>query len=333
MYNAERFADGCLMMLTSQSLNDIELIVVDDGSTDGTAKVLEGWSRREQRLYVISQRNTGAGIARNVGLDVASGRYVVFADVDDSYDRTYLEALHASASQAGSDVAVCRSRRYDCLTQELTDPDWVIRQDLLPDSQAYSGSQVRDVVFQAFVGWTWDKLFRLDFIKDSGLRFPALRNSEDGVFVFMALCLAERITTIQDRLVLHQVNRPSSISSSLWLDQLCFFEAIRLIRDDLRGRGLYDAFERSFIEWSLHYSLWNYDRAVGQKRSDLADFLTGTAAPELAWDRLDATAFNNQDEYGRLLELMGQVPRGGRLSRDVLACGKLFRLLGRLLGR
>ena len=107
VYNTERYIDRCLESVTSQSVSDIEIICVDDASTDGTPALLEAWKERDPRVRVIrNAENMLESVSRNVGLEAARGDYVYFIDSDDWIDQGYLEAMLEHAGKSGLPVVI-----------------------------------------------------------------------------------------------------------------------------------------------------------------------------------------------------------------------------------
>ena len=112
IYNVEKYLDRCMQSLLGQTLKDIEIIMVDDGSPDGCPALCDEYVRRDARVKVIHKQNAGLGYARNAGLDVATGEYVAFVDSDDYVDLEMYEKLYVTAIRTGSDVVYCGFNRY-----------------------------------------------------------------------------------------------------------------------------------------------------------------------------------------------------------------------------
>ena len=112
--NAEAFLDKCLECLTGQTLRDLEVLCIDDGSKDGSAALLETWSRKDGRIRVLSfPENRGPSAARNAGLDAAKGDFIGFVDSDDFVDPDFFEKLCGAALREGADVAKGTLKNYD----------------------------------------------------------------------------------------------------------------------------------------------------------------------------------------------------------------------------
>ena len=107
VYNTFRYLEQCLNSILNQTLKEFEVICVNDGSTDDSAKILEKYSQKDKRIVVINQENAGASAARNAGLDCAKGRYIAFVDSDDYIKKNFLEVLYTTAVNTEADITAC----------------------------------------------------------------------------------------------------------------------------------------------------------------------------------------------------------------------------------
>lgn len=181
--------DRTLGSVLAQTLRDIELICVDDGSTDGSLQVLEGWSRRDPRVRVIHfPENRGVAAARNAGFDAAIAPYVYFLDSDDWIDGDYLEAMYSHARETGWDVVV--NANY---VQEFEDPSKNSCSGrfgfLEDDIRWYPAAKVQTF----FPPVIWTRLYGSDFIRRNAIRFPDVKGgAEDIYFASLAELLQVR---------------------------------------------------------------------------------------------------------------------------------------------
>lgn len=106
-YNVAAYLDQCMESLTGQSMEDIEIICVNDGSSDRTAEILREWRNRDRRVRIIDQKNSGVSAARNSGMAAAAGTYIGFVDPDDMVERNMFQRLVTAAAEKEADVAVC----------------------------------------------------------------------------------------------------------------------------------------------------------------------------------------------------------------------------------
>ena len=119
VYNVAPYLRQCLDSLVGQTLKDIEIICVDDGSTDGSGAILDEYAAKDGRVRVVHQANAGAGAARNVGLDLATGEYLFFCDPDDWCARRMLARMFRQAQNVRADVLLAPTYRCDSVTGRL----------------------------------------------------------------------------------------------------------------------------------------------------------------------------------------------------------------------
>lgn len=282
MYNAEEYIDDMLDTVLGQTMREIEVICVDDGSSDSTYSIVEKRAAQDARLTLIKQPNSGAGTARNAGLSAARGEYIAWLDADDKFERDMLETSYAACKRANADICVFKCDMFDDKTGKVSSGAWALRDEYLPDKQPFSYKDMPDRIFFAFVGWAWDKLFRREFVIQNGLEFQALRTSNDMFFTFSALVSAERIVTV-DRVLAHQRRgEKSSLSVTREKSWDCFHQALMALEGFLRARGIYGELEKCFINYCVHFSLWNLNSIYGEAYGLLYNALRDEYFP--AWN-------------------------------------------------
>ena len=256
VYNVERYLRECLESVVNQSLKQIEIICVNDGSTDGSLGILNEYAERDARVSVISQTNQGAGAARNAGLEVAVGTYLAVLDADDRYDLSLLEKMLDFAQKNDLDIAICRSHQLDNHVGNVFETPWTVHQEMLPEKQVFSYRDLSSYVFRFCIGWSWDKLFRRDFVERNKLRFQTLRSQNDALFVFVSLAMAERIAVLNEVLVTHRVNTGTQVSELRDRNPGCFILAVRGIKQALEERGRFSEVEQGFDNWCAEHTNW-----------------------------------------------------------------------------
>ena len=112
VYNVEKYLKQCLDTIVGQTLKEIEILCVDDGSTDDSVQILKEYEQKDHRIKVLSQKNAGAGAARNLGLRHASGKYLSFLDSDDFFEPDMLETAYEQAERYQAEMVVFRSNQY-----------------------------------------------------------------------------------------------------------------------------------------------------------------------------------------------------------------------------
>ena len=203
VYNVETYLRQCLDSVCAQTMKEIEIICVDDGSTDSSPLILKEYAEKDDRIKVLIQKNGGAGAARNYGLRESRGEYLSFLDSDDFFEPDMLEEAYKSIEEYQADFVVFESDQYHMNTKEYVKNPWVVRRKDIPPYMPFKHRELTDNVFKTFVGWAWDKLYRKSFVTEHDLWFQEQRTSNDLLFVFSALVLAKRIAVVYKTLA-HQ---------------------------------------------------------------------------------------------------------------------------------
>ena len=187
MYNVEQYIKRCLDSIINQTFNDIEIICIDDGSPDGSGKIAEQYAMHDKRVKVIHKENEGLGMARNTGIEIATGKYVVFVDSDDYLEKSMLQSLINAAMAYNADTVIGGySRKINGKIE--------IMQNSIAGKVFYKERIVTDILAK-MVGPSpknddtinmaaWRVLYSLDIIKKNTLRYPSEREfiSEDIIF-------------------------------------------------------------------------------------------------------------------------------------------------------
>ena len=297
VYNTKPFLRMCLESVINQTLREIQIICVDDGSTDGSLDILREYEKRDPRIIVVVQPNINAGAARNRGLTYATGEYLSFLDSDDYFECNMLENAYTKAKEHSAEVVIFRSDAYDIDSDQYIEQRYTIRRELLPDHEPFAGIEVKRDFFKAFVGWAWDKLFLRDYIRENKIRFQEQRTTNDLFFTFIALSNAKRIVTLEDLLVHHRTHIKSSLEATRGYSWDCFYWALLLLREGLKNNGVYIHYERDYINYCLHFSLWHLNRLAEPYRKHLYDRLKNEWFQQFGVTTYPKRQFYHWDEY------------------------------------
>lgn len=306
VYNVEKYLKQCMDSIVNQTLKDIEIICVDDGSTDASLSILKEYEKEDDRVKVICQQNAGAGAARNNGLSIATGEYLSFLDSDDFFSLDMLEKSYAQAKKEDADLIVFRSDQYREDLDKIVKVSWTLREKALPPYRPMTHRTFTDNVFKVFVGWAWDKLFKREFVLEHELQFQEQRTSNDLLFVFLAIVLAKRITILDEPLAHQRRNNPNSLSNTREKSWQCFYNALTALKDNLVKFGLYKELEQDYINYGLHFSLWNLDTLTGAKKEVLFDKLKKEWFAALGIANKPKEYFYNKKEFAKFEKIMNQ---------------------------
>ena len=257
--NVERYLRECLDSVVNQTLKDLEIICVDDGSTDGSVGILEEYARGDGRFRIVRRPNQGAAEARNRGLEIARGDYVVFLDSDDFFEPLMLEHLAGIAARDDADVVLCNFFRFSEETGKEERLTTSCDRTFLPPQMPFAAASVADWIFQTTIACPWNKLFRREFLVERGLRFQDLPNSNDLAMIYSALALARRISYSDCAFVHYRVRgNASSLQGTKRKNPLCFLLALRELRRRLEAHGVWSAFASSWLETFRVHMAYNF---------------------------------------------------------------------------
>ena len=238
IYNAQDYLEESLGDLLNQSYSDYEIICVDDGSTDGSREVITKLQKKDNRILLISQENSGGGAARNKGYDRAVGEFVLFLDADDRFESDLLEKAIGSLEGAKSDVLVYGADEFHYKTKENKPAPWLLQSGY----EKYDGNP-----FHYTTTTVWNKLYRHDYLEKNNIRHQDERVTAFSMyFTFFSLFCTDRISFLDETLVHYRSENPKSSMrrhDSSPLDTIKVLEAIwmRVQNDDtlLRRRSIY----------------------------------------------------------------------------------------------
>ena len=273
VYNAQKYIEECLNSVINQTLYDIEIICVNDGSTDNSAKILNSFRQKDSRIIILNQDNSGAGAARNYGLDKASGEYVLFIDSDDFIETDAAEKLYNRAKETDADIVICKARYYDNSTHKFKPMPEALKQDLLCDKDIFNYKDIDKYIFNFSTPCLWNKLCRRDFIQKNNLKFQNIKSCNDIYFGHMALVLADKITILPKVLLNYRINTGKSIGDNINKTFLCYAKATNKVRWHLNKIGIYKEVEQSYINFCISVSIYLMSKLNHRNKSLLKKFL------------------------------------------------------------
>ncbi len=241
IYNASAYLREALDSIINQSYRDLEIICVDDGSTDESLEVLEQYQAFDKRIKIIKQNNQYAGAARNAGLAVASGEYIMFLDSDDIFKKNMISFLVKKAKKKRPDVIVFGYWRF---SENVKKKHYV--RNHYSDNTLVSAFEIRDSIFQRCRTMPWDKFIRLDFIRDSGLLYKQTRVNNDIYFNQMIVSEASSILFCTRRFVCYRVDNKKSLQGNLNKNPTEFISAFSDVKHELIRRGTYENYKTSY---------------------------------------------------------------------------------------
>jgi len=208
VYNSQEYLPKCLESVECQTLKDIEIICVNDGSTDNSLDILKSYALKDDRFVVINKENGGVSSARNAGLDAAEGEFVMFLDADDLLELQACEIAYNAVISQGCDIGVFS---YWNLF-ENSELKLSYRGELI-QKMLNNEIETNYFLFQAAI---WDKIYKLSLLNDNNIRFVEhLKTSEDSVFCFMTSFCNPKYCLIDKSLYIHRLDNSNSVTNTL----------------------------------------------------------------------------------------------------------------------
>lgn len=234
VYNAESTLDVCIQSITSQSWQNLEILLVDDGSEDRSLHISREWELKDSRIRVFHQMNKGVSVARNLGMKEASGKWIAFVDSDDALLAGCLEIM--AGEETGEEDIICCSPLVESGGKEMGEDHFL-------DGDALLQGGCKQILFRELVnpqcmqplcrfidiGVPWAKLYRRSFLEEQGLLFdPSLRRNQDNIFNIHAFYRARSVRYLDRPLYLYNIRHFSTFNRRMPIEfTLHFLEAQR----------------------------------------------------------------------------------------------------------
>lgn len=188
VYNSEEHIERCIKSILNQTYHNIEIVVVNDGSTDTTPIIVQNLSKEDNRIKLISIQNKGVANARNIALANSTGEYITFVDSDDFIFDSYIQTLYDNLKKYKADISVCNCINYIEETKQEKHKDFGIK-----DIKEYDSKEaVEDLFYYNFLRHSpWGKLYKKEIWND--LTFPVGRNYEDLAIIYKTFLRANKI--------------------------------------------------------------------------------------------------------------------------------------------
>lgn len=253
-YNVEEYISRCLDSLLKQTYSKIEIIIVDDGSTDRTGEICQNYSQADERIRYIRKENAGQGEARNLAIKVAKGEYVTFADSDDWCKDDYVEKMYQSMKTYDSDICVC-----DKYGVRLDEEGKIISQKKIEQwmqpNERISIEKNKNLIYQIKFS-LWAKMFRRKLFIDNEILQPS-HKFENNTVIPMLVSKAKYLSMVDEPLYYYWMNRSSSTINNItsYCDMV---KCLRAVDEFFEKQGIRKEYEEAlygFAKWNILHTL------------------------------------------------------------------------------
>lgn len=249
VYNVSKYLDRCLNSLVNQTLKDIEIIIINDCSTDNSLDIINSYKEKYNNIILINnKKNMGIGYNRNKGMKIAKGLYIGFVDGDDWVDKTMFEKMYNKAFKDDLDVALCNYNKVD-------NEENILENDInIPYFENTNLKDKPDILLFTNLS-PWNKIYKRGFIEDDMI-FDEKLKYEDAIFTIKTLARADKIGMIEDRLNYYLVRDKSETTV---VDKRVFdiLEITKQIINELKSKSYYEEI-KEYVEAFTVRNLFRY---------------------------------------------------------------------------
>lgn len=256
VYNSEKHLKMALNSLKLQTYVNFEVICVDDGSTDNSKNIIKKFVTHDNRFKYLYQENQFAGIARNTGLENANGKYIMFLDSDDIFEKNMLSYLVKCAEKNRTDIVFFGFYHFktNIKNRSLMGIPYV-------DKNVTSSIDHKDDLFQIGQGVPWNRLYNTNFVRNTSLKFQSLQSNNDVFFSKSILIYADRMIFLNKRFVNYRVDNKESLQGSYKLSSGNFAKCMKAIKEELVKANKFDYYKLSFEKYVLENFLLIFNKS------------------------------------------------------------------------
>ena len=303
VYNVEDYLRECLESLRKQSLKRIEVICVDDESTDSSYEILQEYAKKDKRFKVLQQKHSNAGDARNLGLKNAKGEYLLFLDSDDYFNKHLCKKAYIHSKVNKADIVLFATDRIYMDTGETK---VIPMNTLVPLDKAFKPIDLQNKLFQITTACPWSKMFKRSFVIQKGLKYQSCTNSNDVFFTRTALTQAKRIAALDEPLVTYRANLNTSTQGRKDKNPLAFYNAYKAVKEFMIKRGVYDTYRRTLINTVITEAVWNYNTfKTEESKKTVIDIFKKQGIKEFEIDTLKLYEIDNFDTFEKFKNIFG----------------------------
>ncbi len=267
VYNVGKYLRQSLDSLVNQTLKDIEIICVDDGSTDDSYEILEEYKEKDNRIKVIHKENKGTGAARNDGLRLATGECIGFVDPDDWVKPNMYERLYKEIKEKNLDIVMCMPDGYDEKNAVNAPFPYFVDANFehIIDDRVFNWRDLSPFQYPMCV---WNKLYTKKLFDDNNIDFAEGLDFEDHKVIFGTLLTAKRMFFIREKLYVYRFNRDGSVltdNNRRLIDHIKIFD---IVENLMKETNTYNILRNDFLTYKIHNILYYYSMIKDEFKSE-----------------------------------------------------------------
>lgn len=333
IYNVEKYLHKCIDSILNQTLKNIEIILVNDGSTDNCGKIIDEYAKKDERIIVIHKENEGQSSARNKGLDIARGEYIGFVDSDDWLHHDMYENLYNAINESNADLCICGREAYS--EDGILGYQIKLENELIDLNEYDIREYISSKLFYKHTVVVWNKIYKKEVIKNNNIRFEDVSyvGSEDALFNYQYLLIAKKIKSI-DKIGYSQLSRNGSTAttykSGYMLRTANMIECMYNYSKQVDKLYIYNNVSMLFL---LFFYQWNISNIKSRKNQDklLLDELKLASNNDLFMKCINRISINN--DINKYMQIMGFNKSGIYYIKIIMTLYnlKIFNLVTKLI--
>ncbi len=273
VYNVANYLRKCLDSLVNQTFKDFEVICVNDGSTDLSLSILEGYSLSDSRFKIITQENQGLSGARNTGIEQVEGEYVLFVDSDDWLEENALEVLYEHVKGFSSDITMFKFKYYNENTEEYSEGPFTNLEVI--DPSFFTGNfyymDVIDIIFKISHA-PFNKLYKTSFLKENDAKFLYGSYYEDLEFFYKVFLKAKKVSVLPEYLYYYRI-RDQSISTSGDEGSFDIFNILETTKQHFLDAKVYNQIKQDWLMFVIVNLKYVYLRLKEELKNQFIDVM------------------------------------------------------------
>ena len=212
VYNVEKYISDCITSIIGQTYKTLEILVINDGSTDNSLEICKTFESSDSRITLIDKNNEGLSIAREIGISRAKGKFFVTVDSDDYLESDYIEKLHSQIIKYNADIALCARFAFDDTSENIVSLDQNIPEYIAVDENILKNSYARTAQMYQMSD-SWNKMYNTEFVKNADVHFclPRNYNGTDLLFNYSLLLHKPTLTAINEPLYHYRLTQNSRV--------------------------------------------------------------------------------------------------------------------------
>jgi len=241
IYNVEKYLSECIESLINQTYKNIEIILVDDGSQDNCGKICDEYAKKDNRIIVIHKKNGGLSDARNKGIEIAKGEYLIFVDSDDFVSNRFVEKLYQMILENNCEIAICDYLQFE---NEIPKDE-----NIQVEVEILSNIEVLDRVYDENVKMiiACNKLYKKELFNT--IRYPYGKVNEDQFTTYKIIYKANKIAISNEKLYYYRFNSNSIMGSKFNEKRLHILEALEERMQFYKGKSLDELYKKTEISY------------------------------------------------------------------------------------